>query len=180
MAASTFSKVTNASGNVRYRSGNQFVAADDVPASAKKGLEDLSDGQVVDELGDPVETYKGKPIATDEGSEDEQLPTKPKTPATAEDTSTADEDEQEEETPTKAPAKPAARRKAKPAFEEDTEEGMGFPRVDGKTVDIFDGKTPHTTVKNVGGFIVPLSAESFATKSDAQILEKLKELGKIS
>lgn len=177
----TYTKVTNASGNVRYRSGNQFVAADDVPASAKKGLEDLSDGQVVDELGDPVETYKGKPIATDEGSEDEAMPTKQDT---TDDTSTADEDDEEddteEEAPAKPAAKPAARRKAKPAFEEDTEEGMGFPRVDGKTVDIFDGKTPHTHVKNVGGFIVPLSEESFNTKTDTEILEKLKELGKIS
>lgn len=55
---------------------------------------------------------------------------------------------------------------------------MGFPRVNGKTVDIFDGKTPHTHVKNVGGVVVPLSEDSYKTKSDNQICQRLAELGK--
>lgn len=55
---------------------------------------------------------------------------------------------------------------------------MGFPRVNGKTVDIFDGKTPHTHVKNVGGVVVPLSEDSYKTKSDNQIRQRLAELGK--
>lgn len=55
--------------------------------------------------------------------------------------------------------------------------GMGFPRVNGKTVDIFDGQTPHTHLKNVGGLMVPLSAQNFKTKSDGQILTQLKKMG---
>lgn len=55
--------------------------------------------------------------------------------------------------------------------------GMGFPRVNGKTVDLFDGVTPHTKVKLVGGQMVPLSEESFKTKTEGQIIARLKELG---
>lgn len=55
--------------------------------------------------------------------------------------------------------------------------GMGFPRVNGKTVDLFDGKTPHTHLKLVDGVPVPLSAESFRSKSDYQIRQRLEELG---
>ncbi len=55
--------------------------------------------------------------------------------------------------------------------------GMGFPRKNGKTVDIFDLETPHTHVKHVGGHAVPLSAQSFNSKNDTQIVNRLKELG---
>lgn len=55
--------------------------------------------------------------------------------------------------------------------------GFGWPRKGGKTVDIFDGETPHTHVRSVGGYIVPLSAESYRTKTDAQIESRLRELG---
>lgn len=55
--------------------------------------------------------------------------------------------------------------------------GMGFPRQNGKTVDIFDGKTPHTHVKLVGGLTVPLSQENYRVKTEGQILARLKELG---
>lgn len=55
--------------------------------------------------------------------------------------------------------------------------GFGWPRKGGKTVDIFDGETPHTHVRAVGGYIVPLSAESYRVKTDAQIESRLRELG---
>lgn len=55
--------------------------------------------------------------------------------------------------------------------------GMGFPRKNGKTSDIFDINVPHTHLKLVGGITVPLSAENFKTKSEGQILKRLKELG---
>ena len=58
-----------------------------------------------------------------------------------------------------------------------SEPGMGdFKRVKGKTVDIFDNKTPHTDVRYVGGLMVPLSRENYESKSDAEIYEKLQEL----
>jgi len=57
-----------------------------------------------------------------------------------------------------------------------SEKGFGFKRVAGKTVDIFDGKTPHTQVRLVGGKMVPLSDESYNTKTDAEIYDRLEEL----
>lgn len=58
-----------------------------------------------------------------------------------------------------------------------SEPGMGFKRVNGKTVDIFDQKTPHTRIRPVEGFTVPLSEKSYNEKSDAEIYARLKELG---
>lgn len=55
--------------------------------------------------------------------------------------------------------------------------GMGFPRVNGKTVDIFDGITPHTKIKLIGGHAVPLSEESFKSRTEAEIEKRLRELG---
>lgn len=55
--------------------------------------------------------------------------------------------------------------------------GMGFPRKNGRTVDLFDLKTPHTHTKLVGGYAVPLSYESFKTRSEGEILNRLQELG---
>jgi hypothetical protein len=58
--------------------------------------------------------------------------------------------------------------------------GMGFPRKDGKTVDFFDGETPHTKVRAVAGFAVPLSDENYNSKSDTDIYKKLVEDGYIN
>lgn len=55
--------------------------------------------------------------------------------------------------------------------------GMGFPRKNGKTSDIFDINVPHTQTKLVGGWAVPLSAESYNTRSEGEIMAKLIELG---
>ena len=55
--------------------------------------------------------------------------------------------------------------------------GMGFPRKNGKTVDIFDLKTPHTHTKLVAGVTVPLSAENFKSKGEIAIVRRLEELG---
>ena len=59
------------------------------------------------------------------------------------------------------------------------EAGMGFPRKKGQTVDIFDGKTPHTHIRLVAGLMVPLTQENFEKRSDSEIHEKLRELGKL-
>lgn len=58
-------------------------------------------------------------------------------------------------------------------------EGWGFPIVNGKTVDIFDGKTPHETVRYVSNLVVPLTMENYKTKSDAEVVEQLKKMKKI-
>lgn len=66
------------------------------------------------------------------------------------------------------------------AGREQDERGMGFPmNKDGKTVDIFDKKTPHTHVRNVAGIMVPLNQENFEKRSDSEIHEVLRKLGKI-
>ena len=58
-----------------------------------------------------------------------------------------------------------------------SEAGMGdFKRVKGKTVDIFDGKTPHTHVRYVSGLMVPLSEASYKNKTEAEIYEQLEKL----
>lgn len=96
----------------------------------------------------------------------------------------SDEDDEEETTQPEQKAPEKSARAAQPDVDSfrssvpQSKPGMGFPRVNGKTVDIFDGQTPHTHLKNVGGLMVPLSAQNFRTKSDGQILTKLQELGR--
>jgi len=67
--------------------------------------------------------------------------------------------------------------KLRPGQVPQSDPGMGFPRVDGKTVDIFDKKTPHTHVRNVQGVMVPLSEENYNTKTDAEVMDQLAKLG---
>lgn len=128
---------------------------------------------------------------TQEGGEDE--------------TSTSDENSKQQTAPVAAPAPEADRPATEPAQDEPAQEevskkprrtttaakpvekfrslvpqsspGMSFPRKNGKTVDIFDLKTPHTHIKLVAGVTVPLSAESFKTKGDIAIQNRLEELG---
>lgn len=164
---------------VRYKDGGKFVKAEDVTDAAKKTLESAPEGTVVDELGDVVDPS----TETDEGSgDDETVPTAPQTPP--EDESDADEEDSEEEADDEddeeeAPA-PRARRSRKEIG------GMGYPAKNGKTLSIFSDK-PHETVKNVGGHMVPLTLEELngdpakgvEPKTDTEIIEKLKKLGKI-
>lgn len=61
----------------------------------------------------------------------------------------------------------------------ESDPGMGFPMKGGKTVDIFDSKTPHTHIRNVAGIMVPLTQENYEQKTDGDIMKVLKKLGKI-
>lgn len=61
----------------------------------------------------------------------------------------------------------------------ENEEGWGFSRVNGKTVDIFDGKTPHETIRFVSGMVVPVTMENYKTKTDQEITDQLKKIKKI-
>jgi hypothetical protein len=181
-----YTKVVNGD-SVRYKDGGKFVKADDVPQNIKDTLEKAPQGTVVDELGDIVDPS----TETDEGSgDDESVPTA--TPPVEDDTTTedesteddeSDEDEadDEEETQEEAPAPKARTSRAKTEIG-----GMGFPAKNGKTLSIFSDK-PHETVKNVGGIMVPLTlvelngdrANGVEPKTDTEILEKLKKLGKV-
>lgn len=173
-----YSKVTDANGTTRYKDGSKFVKADDVPENVKTALSESPDGTVVDELADPVNPETD----TDEGSGDDDEVQTQTTPA--DDTTDADqdgagddgEDDEEEEAP--APTRRTARKQEIG--------GMGFPAKNGKTLSIFSD-VPHETVKNVGGIMVPLTMEELQgdaskgvePKTDAEILEKLKKLGKV-
>ena len=107
----------------------------------------------------------------------------PTAPAPADDTTTVEaepeiepaapapeqEPEQEPEPEAPAPRKKAAKTEMG---------GMGFPARNGKTLSILSD-VPHETIRSVAGIIVPLTNEEYKTKGDAEIIERLKELGKI-
>ena len=185
-----FTKVVNGD-SVRYKDGGRFVKAEDVPENVRKSLDEQPQGTILDELGDVVDPTTD----SDEGSEDEQL--NPQTPPAAEDDSTVDDEgagddgeedeaDDEEETPEETPEAPAKKTAARRSRAKTEVGGMGFPAKDGKTLSIFSD-VPHETVKNVGGIMVPLTNEELvgdaskgiAPKNDAEIIERLKELGKV-
>ena len=173
-----YTKATDSNGTVRYKDGTKFVKGADVPGPVKEALAGVVDGTVIDELGEVVDPS----TETDEGTEDEVLPTK----APVEDTTVVDEDadededaedsdaaEETEEADEPAPIKAQATKNVKYQIG-----GMGFPALNGKTVSIFSD-VPHETVKNISGILVPVTLEEYNTKSDAEIMVRLKELGKI-
>ena len=175
-----YTKATDASGTTRYKDGTKFVKGADVPANIKEALEGVPDGTIIDELGDVVDTSTD----TDEGSEDEDLPTDPSKsePNVAEDTSSVDDqgklDEGEGEDTETDLSDPESAKPAPKSTKNLKIGGMGFPAAKGKTLSVFSD-VPHETVKNIGGIMVPLTIKEYAEKTDAEIIEKLKELGKI-
>lgn len=142
--------------SIRYRLGSAYVAAAEVPEDVKSSLLDLPEGTVVDETGLVVEK--------------EEAPVEPTTAPEVPAIDTADDIDDES----------GVDEEIQPAPAPVDEEGMGFKRVKGKTVDVFDGKTPHTQVRYVAGIMVPLSEESFKTRTDAEIMDKLRKLGKVA
>ena len=193
-------------GMMRYRMDKKFISADKVPENVREAitLDNIVDenGIVIvdqkvaeakelspEEQADlDKENTNTNPDATPDESADPTTETpndKTSTPPPAPEVNTNEDEADDEELAAPAPkkavsarAKPAAR--PEPKFLSKTPQshpGMGFPRVNGKTVDIFDGVTPHTKLKLVGGHTVPLSEESFKTRSEAEIERKLKELG---
>lgn len=164
---------------VQYMEGKNKVDGKDVPALVRTALNDVKEGTVIDELGDVFDPN------TDIDESGDENPNQATSNSDI-DEDDLDDDDEEEDVEEEAPvveSKPAKARVGRPrrknSDDGNGEEGMGFPRVGGKTVDIFDGKTPHTYIKNVAGFVVPLSEESFKNKTDVEIMVKLKELGKI-
>lgn len=184
-----------------YRLNKNIIKVEDVPENIR---EMLTPENVVDENG--VEIVDTKASEAQEPTEDNlkeiksgKAPTpvavsdEEKNDSDTEDSSDddsgdkpditsddEDEDDEEDDTPTPPAAPPASATASGPTFRShvpQSKPGMGFPRVNGKTVDIFDGKTPHTHTKNVGGLLVPLSAASYRSKSDGQITSRLSEMG---
>jgi hypothetical protein len=170
---------TSSKGNevTRYKLNGQLVKASEVPEEVKAGLSApseeapvVSEDEIVsaDEIDEPEEaSEQPEDVNEDEEAETEEEPV----PAPVVELDSPDDIDDESGVDEElAPA---------PKPVESDEEGMGFPRVDGKTVDIFDGKTPHTHIRIVGNLVVPLSEKNYNTKSDADIIKVLKKLGKI-
>lgn len=200
--ASVYDMIKQNNGQVKYRKDRKtFVGKDAVPAVV---LEQLTEKNIVDENGLELVEDKGdfgkeelkELLAKKKDGNDNEDPaaTEDKDDESLEDDdpSKSDEDDEEDDLDTDpdssypvTPSVPEANAQAiadTPAkqFKSKTPQskpGMGFPRKNGKTVDIFDGVTPHTHVKSVGGHTVPLSAKSYREKTDSQIEARLKELG---
>lgn len=192
-----FKKVNLANGQVRYRNvdENKFVGVGKLPKGVEKALENSEsitvgdDGKIVDA---PVASAQADDTAPDNSPEGSDNDTPP-APTASEEPANEDPDEddglEDEPAPTKEedaddeeddeaedPAKPSLAELSKP--EGKSREGFGYPVVKGKTVDIFDLKTPHEVVKYVGGLTVPLTKKNYDEKSDAEIYERVQKLRK--
>lgn len=160
-----FTRKTDANGVVRYRNvtENKQVSAEELEKNfpaLKEELDLADEGTRVESEGMTGDTS----ATTDsDGNRDKETPEEePET------TDTEDSDKEEAD-----PEETNPYRRSVPS----SEPGMGdFKRVNGKTVDIFDQKTPHTDVRYVGGLMVPLSKKNYESKSDAEIYERLEEL----
>lgn len=140
------------------------AAGEDTPDSDDSNAADDSDGGDDEEVDQPDRKAQASPklgVEDDDdsaGQEPESTPAKSKSQARRE----------------------AALKKEQPKFRSkvaQSDPGMGFPRHNGRTGDIFDVTVPHTKIKPVGGYAVPLSEKSFQEKTDAQIEARLRELG---
>ena len=160
-----YTRKTDANGVTRYRNAteNKQVSAEELEKNfpaLKEELDLADEGTRVESEGMTGDTS----ATTDsDGNRDKETPEEE-----PEATDTKDSDKEEAD-----PEETNPYRRSVPS----SEPGMGeFKRVNGKTVDIFDQKTPHSEVRYVSGLMVPLSAESYKTKTDAEIHERLQEL----
>lgn len=197
--AAVYDQIKMKNGQVRYRKDKNFVGKDKIPQEV---LESLTLENIVDENGTVIVEDKGDYAelsdeekakveqeaqannGVDQGAIDgnrENQETTAAVPALADPARTPDGDLN---TPVATPSLPEgeAERVANlaPRLRSKTPQstpGMGFPRKNGRTVDIFDGTTPHTHVKLVGGYAVPLSAENYKYRTESEIESRLREMG---
>lgn len=183
---------------LRYRKNKQLIKKENVP---EKVLEVLTETNVVDENGlvivedrepqveentttNTEDAQEGDGNDGDSADQDQPTTDDPAEPENPEEPTNDQPTPPETPTPPADPVVPKQRtprqKQSVPKFVSktpQTDPGFGFPRKNGKTVDIFDGVTPHTHIKLVGGHTVPLSADSYANKTDYEITERLRELG---
>lgn len=158
--------------------------------ASSKGIEDASNEEKFVTKADLISAIETSEPTDKPASEPQETPATLDTPpidspedvddkSGVEPAPTQAEDEPEEEEEEPAPV-PTQRGSA-----QDTD-GMGFPRKKGKTVSVISGK-PHEAVRNVAGVMVPLTMEEavgdsnkgIVPVSDAEVIEKLKKLGKL-
>lgn len=169
-----------------YRLNGKPVKTPEVPEEVVTALSVLDSGAYVDEKGQEVEAPKKAKEADEKDAPEAPVapegetvsPVNPTTqsqpqgmPSDIDTDDDVDDDSGIDDDPTLAANKQVAA--------EEDEGGMGFPRKNGKTVDIFDGKTPHTHVRYVANIMVPLKKENYENKTDGEIIERLQKLGKI-
>ena len=171
-----FTRKTDANGVVRYRNvtENKQVSAEELEKNfpaLKEELDLADEGTRVESegmTGDTSSTTDSDGNRSDEDKDSETDGTETRNGENAEATGNQESDQDNKDSEETNPY-----RRSVPA----SEPGMGdFKRVKGKTVDIFDQKTPHTDVRYVGGLMVPLSKKNYESKSDAEIYERLEEL----
>lgn len=166
-----YTKKTDAKGVVRYRNvtENKPVSAEDLEKNlpaVKEELDLVDEGTKVESEGMTGDTSS---TTDSDGNRDdaEDDGTTSRNDTNAEETGNQESDQDNKDSEETNPY-----RRAVPQ----SEPGMGFKRKGGKTVDAFDGKTPATEVRYVGGHMVPLSKENYESKSDAEIYEQLEKL----
>jgi hypothetical protein len=190
--ASIYEMSVDSKGVTRYKMDKKFTKKANIPDAT---LEVLTTDNIVDENGLVIVEQKGDDSsdqepdsanatdATDDNIDDVDL----------DDNGTTDDEQEsadeaaaraaaEEEilAKQKAEQKPVQKRTRTRQFKSavpQSKAGMGFPRANGKTGDIFDVNVPHTTIRQIGMHLVPLSAESDRTKSDEEIRARLEDLG---
>lgn len=161
MGLNGYERTVDARGIVRYKLDGRLVKALEVPADVKTTLDDEAALSAVTETTPEV----AEPETIEDISEDSVVETPPI------DTSDDVDDDSgiDDEMPTSVVASTGSV----------ITDGFGFKMVKGKTVDIFDGVTPHETIRLVSGLTVPLTLENYRTKTDAEIQLQLKKLKKI-
>lgn len=151
-------------------------ASDDDPDNAGEA----EDEAVLDNDNPSEEDNSDDSDPDEDPVDDRQDPTAPPAPQVGTEDPDADPVDDDDKPGKKAVPKKRERKVSDEKFVSKVPQskiGMGFPRKNGKTVDIFDGKTPHTHIKLVDGHTVPLSTESFNTKTEKQISDRLQEMG---
>lgn len=168
-----FSKLTDARGVVRYRDeeSSKFVKGEDLPEQVKEILAENDDSTIVEWSDGVARLVEEK---ESDGPDDSQVESNVPDPAVepvddepadgeGEFTDESDGIDYDETTPTP---------------DNSGEEGMGFPMANGKTLSVF-GNQPHETIRYVEGIVVPVTMEEYKTKTDAEIVDALRKLGKI-
>jgi len=183
---SQYERVVDANGVVRYKLEGKFVKAAEVPEDVKASLSDVVPAEPVEEPvvdESEVETPEEEsteaveevpaPVVGDEVAEESVVEEEtPRDPAAPEVDPAADADDIDDESGIDEEVTPTEVNHA-------DEVGMGFPMKNGHTVDIFDGKTPHETVRFVEGLMVPLTMKNYNEKSVPEIIARLKKMKKL-
>ena len=147
----SYERVVDSRGIVRFKLNGKLVKALEVPENIRIALEQ----EAIVTAEDTAPSEEDSVVEVKEAEVD---------PAASPDDVDDDSGLDEEFVPTPQPAGDS--------------EGFGFKRLNGKTVDIFNDQ-PHETIKFVEGLTVPLTMDNYEKKTDAEILAKLKKLGKV-